>query len=138
MNQSDYQNFAGLMRDLCAAFNRPLNDDLVRVFWDALRDYPLHAIRGKVRMATLGKKFPAPIELKPEHAVSVGRKEPTTQELLCDFVLRTRNLTDAQLRMPWIYTHDRSGNVTGVIVQADGDWPGYNVRTEDMQLEAVA
>lgn len=137
MFQSDYPSFSEAMRDLCTAFNRPLNDDLVRVFWDALKPYPLPAVKGKVRFATMGKKFPTPVELRPESTITVEKK-PTTQELLCDYVLRNRDLTDTQIRQPWLYTHDRAGNVTGVIVQADGENPGHRVTVSDLALDEVA
>lgn len=54
------------MRDLCAAFNRPLNDDLVRVYWEALKGFPLPQIRSGVKKAAANEpKFPPPYKLRP-------------------------------------------------------------------------
>lgn len=76
--------------------------------------------------------------------VNVG---PSAQDQLTNFVLRTKSLTANQLRMPWEFfgkgfdAADASGKmksnfgreVTGVIVPADGDAPGYRVTVEDMR-----
>lgn len=63
---------------------------------------------------------------------------PTTQEQLCNFVLKNRDLTLSQVRQPWTYTYGQAGEVTGVVVPADGERCGYFVRVEDMMLGRVA
>lgn len=77
---------------------------------------------------------------------------PSMHEELTDFVLRNRQLTDHQRRMPWKYlgrTFDAPGidgktrahhgvEITGVIVPSDGEHPGYRVMIADMQVELAA
>lgn len=66
----------------------------------------------------------------------------TVQNQLADFVLKRKPLTALQLRSPWKWLHcgnARTGEgfaITGVLVPADGEHPGYRVMVEDMQLEA--
>jgi len=68
---------------------------------------------------------------------------PTMQERLRDFVLRTKPLTQAQIRAPWkdIGTGNaRTGEgfaVVGVVVPPDGEFPGYRVMVVDMQADAA-
>jgi hypothetical protein len=62
--------FIRVMSDLCVAFNRPWMkpqcDDIVRVYWEALRGFPLPEIKSRAKTAMLnGKKFPSPADLKP-------------------------------------------------------------------------
>jgi hypothetical protein len=85
-------------------------------------------------------------------APSPGQSGPSMQERLCDFVLKHRTLTRTQLRLPWTYIgrqfdapdltgkmrHNHGVEITGVIVPADGDQPGYRVMVADMQMEAAA
>jgi len=68
---------------------------------------------------------------------------PSMQERLSDFVLRHRSLSRGQLRgHTFLYRGNaRSGDalqVTGIIVPADGDRPGYRVMVEDMQAESAS
>lgn len=69
MQRSDSEVFRRVMEDLCTAFNRPITDDLVRVFFESLKYVSFHDVR---RMAETyrknGKKFPAPKDLTPERA----------------------------------------------------------------------
>lgn len=64
---------------------------------------------------------------------------PSPMERLCDFVLKTKPLTAAQLRGPWRFIgagNVRNGEgfaIAGVIVPADGDRPGYRVMVQDME-----
>lgn len=64
---------------------------------------------------------------------------PSVLEQLAEFVTRSYTLTPAQLRGPWTYLFrsDASGPiVTAVVVDADGDKPGYRVTVDDMQMAA--
>jgi len=72
---------------------------------------------------------------------------PPTQERLREFVQRRYQLTRNQLRTPWTYIgatfdtpgidgkmrHNHGVEITGVIVPADGDCPGYKVMAVDME-----
>lgn len=77
---------------------------------------------------------------------------PSTQERLKVWVLQHKPLTTTQLHMPWTYIgryFDAPGpngkmaqnfgvEVTGVVVPADGDHPGYRVMLEDLQMAEAA
>jgi len=69
--REDTEAFRRVIEDLCTAFNRPITDDLVRVYWEALKK--LH-IADVSRMAAghrqNGKKFPTPRELVPDRKPS--------------------------------------------------------------------
>jgi hypothetical protein len=88
-------------------------------------------------------------KLKAPSQSSVG---PSMHEQLSDFVNRHRPLTANQQRMPWKYlarTFDATGvdgkmrphhgvEITGVVVPADGEHPGFRVMVVDMQSEKAA
>lgn len=116
--------------------------------------------RGKLELllADVRAKFPTWLPSLPEFeglakqlAEPARDAGPSTQERLVDFVLRTRRLTPAQLRMPWrfLYCGDcgtggergrrpsQDYAVTGVVVPADGDHPGYRVMFVDMEAEVA-
>lgn len=77
---------------------------------------------------------------------------PTAQERLKLWVLRHKSLSRDQLRLPWTYigryfdalgpdrrmTRDYGIEITGVIVPADGDHPGYRVMLADLQMAEAA
>jgi hypothetical protein len=42
---AEFDAFKQTLTDLCVSVNRPVNDDLVRVFWDDLRGCSLHQIQ---------------------------------------------------------------------------------------------
>lgn len=110
-------------------------------------------------MAEVKVKFPTWMPGLPEFEAlirQVGRPAPpqfgpTVAERLNDFVLAHRSLTPTQLRMPWRYIgrqfdapgvdgkmrHNHGVEITGVIVPADGDHPGYRVLLEDLQQAAA-
>lgn len=54
---------------------------------------------------------------------------------LCRFVMREygRRLTPAQIRAPWQHIGSPTGEITGVIVPADGDSPGFRVMLVDFE-----
>lgn len=150
MFQSEFDQFKALMSDLCTAFNRPYTDDVVRVFWDALKPYPFAQMRVRMKVAagTL-KKFPTPQDLTP--APEMKRQdtaEKSTMDLLSEYALRSKPLTRNQLR-GWTFIYrGQSGfpgvppsadyAVTGLIIPADGDYPGYRIMVRDMELEVAA
>jgi hypothetical protein len=45
MYTAEFDAFKQTLTDLCVSVNRPVNDDLVRVFWDDLRPCSLHQIQ---------------------------------------------------------------------------------------------
>lgn len=85
---------------------------------------------------------------------ATGKHEPNISELLCEYVMKIygNRLTAKQLRGPWHYigkkfaAQDHTGKtveghgieITGVVIDADGDAPGYRVMVEDMQAEQAA
>jgi hypothetical protein len=82
---------------------------------------------------------------------SFGSQTKNTCELLTAFVMRTHGdrLTPRQIRGPWMYigrtfdaedgakkvTKDHGYEITGVIIDQDGDSDGLRVMVADMQLE---
>lgn len=67
MFQSEYATFQAAMSDLCMAFDKPVMDDRVRVYWDDLKAFPLAVVLSRIRTARQhGKKFPSANELKPQ------------------------------------------------------------------------
>lgn len=108
-------------------------------------------VLGTVRMKhpTFPPKFPEFDAIVTDctqlKAVAAG---PTPQERLKDWVLRNKSLTRNQLWMPWTYigryfdapgrdgkmTKNFGIEVTGVVVPADGEQPGYRVMLEDVLM----
>jgi len=85
-------------------------------------------------------------QVRKPAAPSVG---PSVQEQLISFVLANRSLTPEQLSRPWDYiverfdaqpswakemVHNWGMRVTGVVIPADGENPGYRVMTMDMDV----
>ena len=78
-----------------------------------------------------------------------GRLPKNTSEILSEFVLRNygSRLSPKQLRGPWTsigkyfdakdltgkVVHNHGVEVTGIVIGADGDFPGYRVMVSDMQ-----
>jgi hypothetical protein len=58
-------------------------------------------------------------------------------EKLCAFVIREygRRLTPKQIRDPWTYIGTYNGEISGVVIAAGGDRPGYRVMLTDMELQ---
>lgn len=98
-------------------------------------------------IAQVREKFPTWMPSLPEfeqivrdlRRAAASADEPTIQEQLKTFVLRTRSLTGNQFRMPWTFIgagNARTGEgfaVTGVVVPSDGEYPGHRVTVEDMR-----
>lgn len=165
MQTNEYDQFVTLVRDLCTAFNRPFTDDVVRVFWESLRDQSLRTVRNRAELhRRVAKKFPMPFDLRPAVDVEVvddhAKRGPTTQERLCEFAARKFHdrsgfrkdlITPLQYSMPWTYLYknvqwydkvrkrDRNepAECVGVVIPAaaDGSRPGYRIMAEDLQLE---
>lgn len=59
---------------------------------------------------------------------------PSTADKLCAYVMRTRGhrLTARQIRTPWHYLGTMEGEITGVVIDADGEHPGFRVTVADM------
>lgn len=71
------------------------------------------------------------IAMRPPRVVRTG---PSAQERLCEFAARkyAGYLTRRQLNGPWRYTGNGDTGVTGVVIDADGDSPGYRVTLADI------
>lgn len=99
------------------------------------------------RHVTFPPKFPEVdaifTKLKRPHDAN-----PSMMDLLSDYALRTKSLTQRQLR-GWTFlyrghsgyagcpaSHDYA--VSAMVIPADGDQPGYMIRVEDMQMERAA
>lgn len=72
------------------------------------------------------------------HAGRAYDSSPPMHERLIDFVLRTKPLTPTQFRTHrCLYRFDQASGqkvTTGIVVDADGDAPGYRVMVEDMEV----
>jgi len=82
----------------------------------------------------------------PQPVVDSG---PTLQAQLCAYVTLTRyaRLSANQQRGPWTYLHregidptqpkhsQRTAMCVGLVIEADGDFPGHRVMLEDMQAD---
>lgn len=117
MFQSEFSAFQQLMVDLCEAFNRPLKDDLVRVFWEALKDFPLQQVRSRVRLHIANaKKFPSPAELRPPLDDSARKPSgPGPVEVLDEYV--RKKYPNSCANLGWI---GDAGAIVGVHVQGVG------------------
>lgn len=160
MYQSEFDQFKTVLSDLCTAVNRPFTDDLLRVFWEDLRDVPLGQAKFQAKLLrTTGKtKFVsndlrAPAQASTQTA-TVG---PSVQDQLSEFVCKyyAHRLTPNQLRSPWTFLyrglpgkggdpkdfHSKSSPdfaVTGVVIPADGDAPSIRVMAAEMQMGHAA
>lgn len=123
---------------------------------DASTQQAEHAALAEMRKqhTTFPPRFPEFDALFTKAARPLAIDGPTPQERLKEFVIANRTLTMRQLAMPWTFlgqhfdaapAHDPRHvwpgwgiRITGVVVPADGDHPGYRVMLEDMQLEQVA
>jgi hypothetical protein len=67
MLREDYAPFTAVMADLCAAFDRPVTDERVRVFWETLKHVHLHDLkRSAESWKRSQRKFPTPRDLMPD------------------------------------------------------------------------
>lgn len=64
-----------------------------------------------------------------------GRQQSPVDRLT-EFIVEHRQLTVTQLRGPWSWLEDSDGAVTGVVIRADGEAPGYRVMMADMAAGA--
>lgn len=68
---------------------------------------------------------------------------PSMQSLLTEYAVRTKHITKEQLVLPWTYLYTgnaRTGEglaVTGLVIPAGGDAPGYRIMVIDMQAGAA-
>lgn len=152
MYQTDFDVFRGLMADVCIAHDKPVMDDRIRVYWEALKPYPLAKVRFALRSAIGRKKFPTPKDLMPDEAPEADGKITSRNipEELNDFVMKNYKLTPTQIRSPWTYVGrcfdamsldkdkgmipNHGVEFTGVIIPADGDAPSFRVTCADMRF----
>jgi hypothetical protein len=73
--QTDFEDFKKTLNDLCVAVNRPMNDDLTRVFWEDLRRFTLPEIQQRAKyVRAAGKRQFTSNDLRPERSAPT----PTT------------------------------------------------------------
>lgn len=69
MIPADFETFKALITDVCVAYDRPVTDDRVRVFWDDLKGVHLADVIASIRTWRKTKsKMPAPRDLIPERS----------------------------------------------------------------------
>lgn len=67
MYQTEFESFKKTLNDLCVAVNRPINDDLVRVFWEDLKRFSLPEIQQRAKyLRAAGKRQFTSNDLRPE------------------------------------------------------------------------
>lgn len=65
MLQSEHEAFTGLMENLSVIFKRDVDEQMIALFWDALKDQPFTKVRLQVeKHIRYGKHFPRPSELR--------------------------------------------------------------------------
>ena len=114
-------------QDWCTVIDHTSNDDLVAVL-----------VQVRQQHVTFPPTLPEFAALVKE--VRLPRSNaPSIAEQLAEFAARTYSLTPTQLRGPWTYLYRAAAGqlvVTGLVIAADGDHPGYRVSVEDMQMAA--
>lgn len=81
MYSAEFDTFRQTLTDLCVAVNRPVNDDLVRVFWEDLRPYSLLEVQQRAgRLRREGNQKFKSADLRPE-LKSTGTFEPRRTDL---------------------------------------------------------
>lgn len=100
-------------------------------------------------LTTIRSKYVAHPPTFPQFAEAIapakranGVKESTVADQLCAYVSRCYGdmLTPKQLRGPWTYigkTMEGFSEITGVVVDPDGDSQGYRIMVADMVAAAV-
>jgi hypothetical protein len=83
MYSAEYDSFKQALTDLCIAVNRPYSDDLVRVFWEDLRDFRLGEIQTQAaKVRSEGKTKFTSADLRPMQAKPfAGTFEPVSSNL---------------------------------------------------------
>lgn len=67
MYSAEYDAFKQTLTDLCVAVNRPVNDDLVRVFWEDLRPCSLREVQERsAQLRREGKTKFTSADLRPQ------------------------------------------------------------------------
>lgn len=73
---ADFDEFSDLIRRMCVVFGKKATDELVNVYWEALKDLTLPIIkRCADSHARYGKFFPKPFDLRPKDDTPQSVKE---------------------------------------------------------------
>lgn len=66
----DFDAFGGMMDQLCAVWNRPVNDEVVKSYWNALKEIPRTEVERNfnriIKTATRKDPWPKPADLRDE------------------------------------------------------------------------
>lgn len=66
MHLSEFDQFRAILDEAFQVFDKPLNDSLVKAYWEALKDQPLASVRRRAEYHTRHGKFcPRPKDLRP-------------------------------------------------------------------------
>jgi hypothetical protein len=75
VRNEEFDDFAAVIGDLCAAYDRPATDARNRTFWEVLKGFHLHDIRrSALKWRNTQRKMPSPVDLKPERATAPPEK----------------------------------------------------------------
>ena len=155
MRSDDLVALRAVMDDLCLAYNRPVSDRLVTVFFDSLKNVPFGVVRARAELhRRISKKFPTPHDLRPDErpVKDLPPGGPSIQEQLCEFCAKhlvkrvaAGRMPHWQYSQPWTYLYrrvqwvdsqknqrDEHAECTSVVIPAYQGHPGYRVTVEDM------
>lgn len=105
MLRDDYAAFTAVMTDLCAAFDKPVTDDRVRVFWETLKHVHLHDVKRSAEAWKRNqRKFPTPRDLMPERATAPPPKSEVDAERWSSWAMAANKILFA-----CAYEDDRRG-----------------------------
>lgn len=66
MHLREFDEFKGVLAEAFQVFDKPLNDSLLKSYWEALKDQPLASVRRRAEYHTRHGKFcPRPKDLRP-------------------------------------------------------------------------
>lgn len=73
MLSSEFAIFETELATLAKLYSKTLEDDMVQIYWQALRDLPLELVKARLRSyVKRGKFFPKPAEIRPKDDASDG------------------------------------------------------------------
>jgi len=113
--------------DWCTVIDNVSNDHLVAAL-----------VLIRERHVTFPPTLPEFVALVKEVRMPPRVHAPSIAEQLTAYVARAYPLTPAQVRGPWTFMFQMVGGrpvVTAVVIDADGDRPGYRVTVEDMRMD---
>lgn len=93
MFREDADVFRALMEDLCVAYDRPITDAKVRVYWETLKHLHIADVKRSAEAAKRSlKKMPSPAELMPEKRYSPQATVVAPEPLLSPWAIAANKI----------------------------------------------